>query len=154
MIIMKEHKCDKCGKVFGKKSGLIAHNNRKNPCDSLIKNDNKGVINSDYINKCLDECICAYCNKKFTQKSSVTSHMKNNCKKVKELEEQKQAIFTKLKEEKEQEDNKIKNLEKENKKIKKVVYELEKELKKTQSIISNNISTINTITVSVMLIVM
>ena len=80
---------------------FIKHNNRKNPCDSLIKNDNKGIINSDYINKCLEECICAYCNKKYSQKGYVMYHMKNNCKKIKEMEEQKQAIFTKLKEEKE-----------------------------------------------------
>ena len=31
-------------------------------------------------------------------------HIKHNCKKVKEMEEQKQAIFTKLKEEKEKEE--------------------------------------------------
>ena len=71
-------------------------------------------------------------------------------KKSKEIEEQKQAIFTKLKEDKEKEDDRIKNLEKENKEIKKVVYELEKklekkfktELKKTKNI-SNNSSNID-----------
>ena len=145
---MKEYKCDKCDKIFNNKNDYIRHSNRKNPCDSLIKNDNKNIINSEYIKTCLEKCICAYCNKKYSQKGYVMHHIKHNCKKVKEIEAQKQAIFTKLKEEKEQEDSKIKNLEKENKEIKKVVYELEKklenELKKTQSIISNTINNNNT----------
>ena len=140
---MKEYKCDKCGKNFSKNSGLVAHKNRKNPCDILIKNDNTGIINSDYIKKCLDECICAYCNKKFSQKGSVSYHMKNNCKKLKEMEEQKLAIFTKLKEEKEIEEQKKKSEDDKIKNLEKIVHELEKELKKTKSIISNTINNSN-----------
>ena len=139
---MKKYKCDKCGKIYDKKGDFTKHKNRKNPCDSLIKNDDTGIMNSDYIKKCLDECICAYCNKKFSQKGAAVYHMKNNCKKIKEIEEQNKLKKekevdeqNKLKKEKEineqkkkLEDDRIKNLEKENNESKKVISELEKKL--------------------------
>jgi hypothetical protein len=34
-------------------------------------------------------CKCIYCQKEFTRKDSVMYHIKNNCKKVKEIEEEK-----------------------------------------------------------------
>ena len=97
----------------------------------LLKNDCGDIINTKNMQRYLNELKCIYCNKKYSKKSNVMYHIKHNCKKVKEIEDQKQAIFIKLTEEKEKEDNEIKNL-------KKVVCELEKELKKTQNIISNN----------------
>lgn len=126
--IMKEYKCESCGKEFGKKYNYEIHINRKNKCDSMqlskkikdeIKNDNiieqnvvlKNMtsISNEYIKKCLDESICAYCDKQFSNKNSTIYHIKNSCKKVREIENEKHEIFTKLK--KEEEENRLKEIE-------------------------------------------
>jgi hypothetical protein len=113
---MKEYKCENCKKIFDRKSNYMNHLNRKNACDSLViadkimekvKNNDiiesnnklKNIINIDneYIQKCLDECKCAYCGHTYTRKSNVVNHIKFYCKKVKEIEKEGDLIFENLK---------------------------------------------------------
>jgi hypothetical protein len=54
---MKIHKCDKCDKIFAKRSNLIRHYNKKIPC--VIDHDN----------------ICIYCDKKLSSKQRLDSHL-------------------------------------------------------------------------------
>jgi hypothetical protein len=57
---MVEHICDKCQKVFDKKSTFVKHINRKNPCNE-------------------NSLECNYCDKEFTRKDNLKVHM-NKCK--------------------------------------------------------------------------
>jgi hypothetical protein len=116
---MKEYQCENCGKKFDKKYNYNVHINRVNPCDSLqlpkkILNDIKDEeiiesniilkhatnITNENIKKCLNENKCAYCDKKFSNKNNTIYHIKNSCKKVREIENEKHEIFTRLKENK------------------------------------------------------
>jgi hypothetical protein len=164
------HNCYKCGRNFKKKHHLEYHLNKKNSCDGELhkenindkNNDNitnnsdkndKNQIDAKKLREYLDECKCVYCDKKFTRKNSVLYHIKNNCKKVREIENKKQQIFLKLKEE---ENNRINKLEEENKKLKeamekkdndfsKEIMELKKSIQelKTGSITTKNINSHN-----------
>jgi hypothetical protein len=55
------------------------------------------IIDNKMMEEYLKICQCVYCNKKFSRRDNVLAHIKNSCKKVKEIEEQKHQIFTKLK---------------------------------------------------------
>ncbi len=120
---MEKYICVKCEKIFSHKHHLENHLNKKNPCDNLIKreecenNKEKKIINAKTLNEYLNKCQCVYCEKKFTAKNSVLYHIKNSCKKVKEIEQEKQRIFEDLKK-KEEENQKIRQLEEEIKKLK------------------------------------
>ena len=144
MYNMKIYECECCGKTFDRKSNYINHKNRKNPCNktlSLLKNteftDVKKKINNKIMKKFLDKCECVYCNAKFSRKDSVIYHIKNNCKKVKEIEkeeEEEQTIFTKLKK-LEEENQKLKEKIDQNSKefIKKIQIEVRKEIDKIET---------------------
>ena len=148
------HCCYKCGKNFKKKQHLEYHLNKKNSCDGEIhnadnKNDNNNnnninndinnnninndnendtnQINAKKLREYLDEFKCVYCNKEFTRKNSVIYHIKNNCKKVKEIENKKQQIFLKLKEE---ENLRINKLEEENRKLKEALEKKDNDFSK------------------------
>jgi hypothetical protein len=146
---MKEYICDKCGKKFDKKYNYQVHINRIIPCVNILLEEDKIIddikeevkekiiesakeekkvtnITNELIQKCINELKCAYCNKKFSKKNNVIHHIKNNCKKVKEIENEKHAIFLKLK--KEREENKLKEIEK----IQEEKDKLEEEKKKIQ----------------------
>jgi hypothetical protein len=143
---MKDYKCENCNKKFDRKSNYDSHVNRKNPCNKLLLSDkiieNKDCadivesndklkiitqIDNNYIQKCLNEYKCAYCNKKYTQRGNIVTHIKYHCKKVKEIENEKHVIFTKLKQE--QEENRSKEIEKK-------LLETEKKLLETQEILA------------------
>jgi hypothetical protein len=126
---MKIYECDKCDKIFTQKHHLENHLKRKNPCNKdadkekkyeieeevQITENNNPNTNSKIMKDYLNNCRCVYCNKEFTRKSSVLYHIEHNCKKVKEIEEERNNIFTKLKILEEHN----KKLEQENKKLKK-----------------------------------
>jgi hypothetical protein len=84
-------------------------------------------INAKTMREYLDKCQCIYCEKKFTQKCSVLYHIKNNCKRVKEIEAEKHKIFEDLKKE---EDDRIKKLEEENQKLKTDAQKFKEEMEK------------------------
>jgi hypothetical protein len=163
---MKIYECDDCGKNFDKKSNYDRHKNKKISCNKAVINEkinipndskekllyvNSKKIDGKLIKQFLDECKCGYCGKEFARKDNVIYHIKNNCKKVKEIEEERHQIFTQLKEEEEKiqkikklEENQ-KLLEEENKKtkqetlhLKKALDKLKKDLVKTQKNISNS----------------
>ena len=60
--------CDKCNTVFKRKSYLIYHQNKKIPCDKVIKSNK-----------------CVYCDKELSTKTKMSSHLKN-CKVYNEYE--------------------------------------------------------------------
>jgi hypothetical protein len=126
---MKKFACPKCDKIFSQQVTLDYHLNKKNPCDKFLKEpenqNNIEIINAKKIREYLDDLKCVYCKKQFTRKNNVLYHIEHNCKKVKEIEEEKHKIFLKLKEEEEtrikqqdEEKNKIKLLEEEVLKLK------------------------------------
>jgi hypothetical protein len=168
---MKEYECMNCGKKFDRKSNYDRHMTKKNACDNLLKeisqvakidnNENSEIlkllgdnknINAKTMKEHLDECKCIYCNKQYSTKGNVIYHIKHNCKKVKEIEDEKMKIFTKLKETKlkeiEEQNQKQKKKEfgdkNENYELKKRIRILEKELKKKQNIIIKNNNNCNT----------
>lgn len=55
-------------------------------------------INNKTMNQYLNTKKCIYCLKTFAKKNNVIYHIKHNCKKIKEIENEKHAIFMKLKE--------------------------------------------------------
>jgi hypothetical protein len=65
---------------------------------SLDSNENHEIlINSETMKKYLKNSQCVYCEKVFSRKDNVITHIKNHCKKVKEIEKVKYKIFIKLK---------------------------------------------------------
>mgnify|MGYP002139422701 CR=1 FL=1 len=64
--------CNKCNKIFSRKSHLISHKERKTPCNTIVNN----------ISKTLDFTIskCQKCDMIFTRYSSLQRHLKNTCK--------------------------------------------------------------------------
>jgi hypothetical protein len=141
---MNKFSCHKCGKCFAQKINLEYHLQKKNPCDKFLKksgisvidekeidkqnkidynNNDSEIIDAQKLREYMDNLKCVYCKKEFKRKICVLNHIKNNCKRVKEIEEERNNIFLKLKQEKEakeiqkkieeEETNKIKLLENE-----------------------------------------
>jgi hypothetical protein len=163
---MKKFGCVNCGKKFSKRQHLEYHENKIKPCKPLSENKENNEnnennesnynetnlpnplfhqIDSNLMRKYLDECKCIYCKKEFTRKNNLIYHIKYNCKKVKEIEEEKHQIFIKLKE---KEDLRIKKLEEELSKIKenfevklkekdKEIYDLKKNAGKIKKVLNN-----------------
>jgi hypothetical protein len=124
-------------------------NNINNTNDINNANDitNPNNINAKKLREYMDRLKCVYCNSEFTRKSSVLNHIKHNCKKVKEIEEEKHKIFLKLKEEeeikiklKEEEKNKIKFLEDEVSKLKNALEDKDKKFEEELSKIKKSIT--------------
>ena len=59
------YNCEKCLKLFAKKSSFISHQKRKTPCNILC-----------------NKFLCTLCNKKFSTQSNLTKHIKLNCKSI------------------------------------------------------------------------
>jgi hypothetical protein len=150
---MVKHVCHRCDKVFKQKCHLIDHLNKKNLCEK-IENDEKEKIHDllmiennektkiDYndcnnnlttekIKKLLDECICAYCEKKFSRRDIVIRHMNESCKKVKKIESEKDNIMKRLLEKIDKLEEKIDKVNEENKNLKTIITN------NTQSITNN-----------------
>jgi hypothetical protein len=133
---MKKFECPKCNRNFSQKLHLDRHLNKKNSCDNIevnIDNNkkinvaNNKIIDAKTMRESLDQLKCVYCDKEFTRKNNVIYHIKNNCKKVKEIEDEKYQIFTRLKQ-LEEENNKLKEkLEKKDEDFeKKLIEKLDK----------------------------
>ena len=76
---MVEYKCNRCQKIFNKKSNYKYHINRKNPCKinshNALTNDSQNVLKYE----------CHLCHKVLTRKSNLTRHINLYCK-VKKIE--------------------------------------------------------------------
>ena len=90
---MVEYKCDKCNKIFNKKSNFTKHINRKNKCKSKeivnIQNIPENTQNIPEIYPKLSDnketkMKCSYCDKIFVYKSGLYRHTKLRCKVKKE----------------------------------------------------------------------
>lgn len=111
------YECERCHKIFNKKSNYNAHMNRKNPCKIInIKvevnevNENKEENkNSLYLENIVKNRVqCQYCKKIYSSKYHLNRHIKNSCKGFSLLEDE--ILAEKQKE--------IENLKIENKKLK------------------------------------
>jgi hypothetical protein len=67
------------------------------PLDTQENHNTKKIIDAKTMEEYLNNKKCIYCEKQFTRKDNVLTHIKNSCVKVKEIEEKKHQIFTKLK---------------------------------------------------------
>lgn len=130
-IMSIEHKCNKCGKIFGQKSHLNNHLNRKNPCDMYF-----GDISLKSNNKCM------HCGKIFKKRSDFNRHLKNNCSVLKGKNDDLRNIYMELHNIK----NKCEVYENENKDLKNRINKLEKQTINqigNNNIIGNNNTTNN-----------
>jgi 5-methylcytosine-specific restriction endonuclease McrA len=100
---MKKFTCPRCPKSFNYKHHLKDHLNKKNKCDNEKDVDekkifernyiiNSKIINSKIMKEYLDKCQCAYCEKQFTRKDNVITHIKFNCKNIKNIENEKKNL--------------------------------------------------------------
>ena len=108
--------------IFNNKSHYTRHINKKNKCY-----------------KKLTSLTCIYCKKKYSTKGSITRHVKNNCKVLKQQNLERKKIFNRLKK-LEEENKQLKKLEEENKQLKKENKQL---LLKQNIQITNNNTTNN-----------
>ena len=68
-------KCPKCPKTFKYKSRLIAHLNRKTPCNYIL--ELKDTARTDKAKE--ENRICKYCNRIFASIKYLKTHIKKNC---------------------------------------------------------------------------
>jgi uncharacterized Zn-finger protein len=122
------YECKRCNKVFTKKSNYEFHINRKIPCKqivSVVKIDNEifegPELNADNISDLPNEYVCPHCDKAFTRKDNLMTHIDKYCKIKKVDDISKADTFQKL-------SLKINILERKNKEIKKENDQLKKEL--------------------------
>ena len=84
------HTCEKCLKIFDKKSNYLTHLKRKFPCKNNQTNNidqinsTLNLINSENNNNIIvDNNTCPKCQKKFFHKGNVKVHLEKSCKVVK-----------------------------------------------------------------------
>ena len=138
---MVEYKCDKCNKIFDKKSNYVTHINKKNPCISIPKNT--GCVPDKLIN-IKNETVgqqndkqCNYCRKIFSQVSSLNRHLNGRCSiKTNDINEKENIYQNLLK--------KINELENKNQAQQNQIDELKKENNKIINKINNENCTTNT----------
>ena len=123
---MVVYACDKCDKIFNRKSSYDYHLKRKTSCDkNKIKNRIAEIPNleaefenleaefenleaeNENLEAENEKSVCEYCNKSFTLRYNMLKHIKRSCKIAKNLDEKQKIIFMKLK--KLEEDNKSVN---------------------------------------------
>lgn len=114
--------------------------NLSNKLGDFVEDNKSIVINSETMKQCLNDYKCVYCSKKFARKENVINHIKNSCKKRKQIEEEKHQIFNKLKT---LEDKNV-LLEEQNNKLINEMQEIKQLLKSNNnSNITNNTNTSN-----------
>ena len=159
---MVEYKCEKCNKIFKQKIDYTRHMNRKIPCKELYQNipnytetipnytkavdksnkqQNSEKINTSVQSEQENNIKCAYCNKKFTQKSSLTRHLDKRCKVKNKQDNDKEELLQKLIKDMGELKEELKKNNEENKELKEEV----KKLKVGKNKKSNNIGTQNNI---------
>src|SRR5579872_5396539 len=93
---MVEYKCDKCNKIFDKKSNYVVHINKKYSCNKDIQltpiNTDAAPNDSDIA----ENIICNYCKKTFSRQSSLIRHINDRCKVKKDDTNKKEDIYQKL----------------------------------------------------------
>lgn len=164
---MVQYKCDKCNKLFDKKSNFLYHINRKIPCfdqSSLIQNEsekskkeckrytasNNDKAYSDLVER--NELQCQDCDKIFSSKSNLNRHLNGRCKEINNNNEnEKTQIFEKLLREVEELKERNKQIEEKNNQIEKTNHKLLKEVTKLKSCKKspNNINSNNTNTANI-----
>jgi hypothetical protein len=138
---MVEYNCDKCGRIFNKKSTWKDHvENRKKPCDSKVVHTTKVIapdapvvapdapvvapeVDDEGSEKQKEFC-CQFCNLSFTRNSSLTRHLQSRCKAKNHDDKPK----------KKQNDNedKINLILKQNEELKSEIEKLKSTIKKTK----------------------
>ena len=99
---MPIYKCETCGKEFKQKGHWTDHNNKKKPCAlnlSQLHNAAQSTIvpiTTKTVKEYIDQCKCIYCGKEFARKDYVIRHMKNSCKGIKKIEDEKDKILKDL----------------------------------------------------------
>jgi len=119
---MIEYKCNRCNKIFNKKSNYQSHINRKYPCKQQDINDDanghkKTTDNIINTNDCIKNIqlpphddknpvspkiikirvhTCNFCKKIFTRSDSLNKHLKGRCKVRKQEDNQKEEILQRL----------------------------------------------------------
>jgi hypothetical protein len=81
-----------------------------NPNQTILKNPNNILDNTNKFSFC-----CSYCDKYYSSKSTLTRHLKDNCKIKKDSDNQKENIFKLLLEKDKQKEIEINELKKQNK---------------------------------------
>ena len=167
--------CPKCNIVFDRKSNYDYHINKKFDCTpnnnnsiNLLNKKNTGQIMCSFVqNPCSSMpnqnlhnnnvknnmnvifFSCSYCNKNFSSKSTLTRHLKDNCKAKKNSDNEKENIFKLLlekdkqyKEEVKQHKEEVNELKKQNKLLLDRIDKLIN-MKENSKITNNNISNSN-----------
>jgi succinate dehydrogenase flavin-adding protein (antitoxin of CptAB toxin-antitoxin module) len=164
---MVEHICEKCNKIFTKKSTFNDHVKRKNTCITLLDDTHNIHINPpnnvEYENNtpvCKKKYTCHSCNSSFSRSDSLLRHTKNNCKSKKEQSDENEHIIKLLDEKdkkidllieqnqeiiKKKDDDYKKIIEKKDKDIYKLISQIQKlvEQKTNKSVNNTNNGSIN-----------
>ena len=149
---MVEYKCNKCNKIFGRKSHYDYHINRKTPCKKSKEERNQNILN--YTESCqkipeytdpyqkevkLGKNQCQYCKKNFTQSSSLNRHIKDRCKIKKQQDNDKENLLEKLVQEMKKQNENMERQTKQMAEMKEEIIKLKSENKKyVQKISSQN----------------
>lgn len=109
---MVEYSCEKCGKIFNRKSNYITHRDKKKKQCDVKKNilletsnfthfdeENIKQINNTSSNKStIKEYKCTNCSALFSRKDNLKRHVKNYCNKTVEIDSLKEMIIMLTKE--------------------------------------------------------
>jgi len=134
---MVSYPCPKCNAIFNKISNYKRHLNKKNDCgikndildDIMVLSTNKQDYAEPYAKLCQnkhlepsnikyednnDNLICQYCLKKYSSKSTLTRHLKDNCKIKKQKDIERENKLKVLLEKDKLKENEINELKKQN----------------------------------------
>ena len=141
---MPIYKCTKCNKNFKQKSHYISHINRKFPCNQKVIYDTLDCISDVVSENSIGEIAkCNFCEKMYSSISVLYRHQRDNCKIIKQDNEEKEKLFQYLVEQVES----LKTVREENKRLTHKIKEQNRIIRNTQNIYNNiNNSTINNTT--------
>ena len=131
-----------CAEIVPKYAILGTKTNLEQENEKIPEKNEKNPVNNQVLNR--DLC-CQYCWKNFSSKSTLTRHLKSNCKVKKENDEEKENIFKLLLEKDLQHKEEVEELKKHNEKIIKCNNEEVSELKKQNKLLMDKINKLITI---------